>query len=256
MSQPEALYLGPSQRLFGMHHAANGPARDTAIVLCNSWGPEYMRSYRAYYRLADALAERGFDTLRFDYSCSGDSAGYTGQASVAQWIEDIHHASAEARRLAGVDRICLVGLRVGGLLALQAAQQSGCTTDIVLWDTPERGADWIDGLTAMDLEIHKRKNRVLPSAHQWPHDSEQLLGSPWPSRLSREIARLDLRAQDHVRMLSFQSADAATPALLHSEQLQVLPDESHWTKLSWLTTPWLPIHSVRIIGDSLASWLH
>ena len=98
----EPLYFGPRRRLFGLRSEAQGEPRRTAIVVCHSWGVEYMRSYRALYLLAQQLAMRGFDTLRFDYSGTGDSADGERGITLAQWIEDIRCA---ARELQELDRV-------------------------------------------------------------------------------------------------------------------------------------------------------
>ena len=48
----EPLYFGPRGRLFGLRSEAKAPPRRTAVLICHSWGVEYMRSYRALYLLA------------------------------------------------------------------------------------------------------------------------------------------------------------------------------------------------------------
>src|ERR1700692_718420 len=57
---------------FGWLHPGNG---DRGVVLCNSFGHEYVWTHKGMRRLADELSARGIWVLRFDYRGTGDSAG-------------------------------------------------------------------------------------------------------------------------------------------------------------------------------------
>lgn len=104
----------------GWLHEAHGK---TGVVLCAPLGHEAMWSHRAWRHLADDLAAAGMPVLRFDYPCTGDSAGacdaphFVGRAAAS-----IVAAAAQLRALAGVERIVLCGLRAGASLAVQAAE--------------------------------------------------------------------------------------------------------------------------------------
>lgn len=104
----------------GWLHEAQGK---TGVVLCAPLGHEAMWSHRAWRHLADDLAAAGMPALRFDYPCTGDSAGacdaphFVGRAAAS-----IVAAAAQLRALAGAERIVLCGLRAGASLAVQAAE--------------------------------------------------------------------------------------------------------------------------------------
>ncbi len=80
--------------------------------------------------------------LRFDYSCTGDSLGETPDASWRSWIEDAELALDELVALSGVQRVSLVGLRLGGLVAAALAGRRSAEVDrVVLWAPPADGAE-------------------------------------------------------------------------------------------------------------------
>ena len=72
-------------------------------------------------------------TLRFDYAGTGDSCEIDSEADqLAFWVEDVLAAIAELRRLTGVERVCLLGFRFGGLLATLAAARCQAVAGLAL----------------------------------------------------------------------------------------------------------------------------
>jgi pimeloyl-ACP methyl ester carboxylesterase len=119
---------------FGWFHRALPPARRTGVVLCRPLGYEAMCTYQTYTVLAETLARSGFDVLRFDYQGTGDSAGGDADPDrVAAWVESITCAAAELKRIAGVKRLSLFGVRIGATLAVRAASRLEGVDSLVLW---------------------------------------------------------------------------------------------------------------------------
>ncbi len=119
---------------FGWLHRAAGVRRGVGVVLCRPIGYEAMCSYQAYSQLADILARAGFDVLRFDYQGCGDSAGSDADPDrVRAWTDSIVSAAAEIRKLAGVARLALFGVRLGATLAAHAASEIGDVESLVMW---------------------------------------------------------------------------------------------------------------------------
>ncbi len=116
------LYFGTTNLpLSGCWHAG-AAGSPLAVLVCAPLGPEELSAYRGLRQLACALAAAGLPVLRFDYAGAGDSAGEPVAADPpAQWLQSVHAAADELRRLSGAARLALVGLRLGGLLAAQAA---------------------------------------------------------------------------------------------------------------------------------------
>lgn len=140
----EAFYFGPSESyLFGAFHPRQGVNRNEAVVLCYPFGQEYMRAHKSVRRLAINLSSLGYPVLRFDYRGTGDSAGNMDQVSADHWIEDIGHAIQEVMDMAAVGQVALVGLRLGSLLAAQAAARNSAVSRLVLWDPVTDGGGYV-----------------------------------------------------------------------------------------------------------------
>lgn len=149
----DAIYLGePDRALFSCFHAAeHGPGRDCVAVICNPLGHEYVHSHRSVRHLADRLAEAGIPALRFDYDGTGDSPGTDLDPDrLSRWLDDIHIAIDAARSLSGCTKVCLVGLRLGSLLAVLATAR-GSVDYLVLWSPCVSGRRYIREMQALAL---------------------------------------------------------------------------------------------------------
>ena len=93
-----------------------------AVVLAGSWGEEDIAAYDGLRALAVALAAAGLGVLRFEWPDTGDSSAASGTTSPADALAAFEAAASQARALSGCDRLAFVGLRLGALLAAQAAQ--------------------------------------------------------------------------------------------------------------------------------------
>lgn len=247
----QAIHFGNSQRqLFGCHHpASTGQTRRTAVLICGSWGLEYMRSYRGLKILAQRLAGAGYDSLRFDYSGTGDSAGHGLDARLEHWLEDILAARRELLDLSGADEIAVVGLRVGALLAEAARLQLGFKARLhVSWDAPENGSSYV--------ALMQRLARASDAAKQWrrsrdmqlaPFGSKELYGQAWSEPLAAGMQALPALRWD-VPRLCLVSSDHPAPSGAASEQVLASGEASHWHDAPWINTPWVPtLAAIRLV---------
>ncbi len=113
------------QTLFGWLHPGRGALKpDAGIIICGPFGYEAICSHRSLRAFAETCSAQGFPALRFDYSGTGDSAGEAEDADqIARWCDDIRAAIGLLQKTSGVRRICLLGVRLGALLAAAVASQ-------------------------------------------------------------------------------------------------------------------------------------
>jgi pimeloyl-ACP methyl ester carboxylesterase len=148
-----------SDDLYGMlHHPWSLPRG--AVLLCPADGEERAWCLRTYVELARALAERGFWVLRFDYAGQGESAGAYEDASVETRLRDIAAALATLRVRSAIEAPALVGARLGGSLALEAASRDPQIASIVLLepivDTAAYARNLIRVNLSMQMVMHEK----------------------------------------------------------------------------------------------------
>jgi pimeloyl-ACP methyl ester carboxylesterase len=134
-SLAESLYFGPDEgRLFGWLHRPPAKARtNVGLIICQPFGYEAICSHRGSRALAEASAALGVPALRFDYLGTGDSAEIDPEADqIDVWSRDILRAIQELQKRSGVERICLLGFRMGALLATLVANQCAAVQGLVL----------------------------------------------------------------------------------------------------------------------------
>jgi alpha/beta superfamily hydrolase len=188
----EPFYFGEPAKLFGIYHPAQiRTSCDAGVVLCYPTGQEYIRSHRSLVRLAEFLSSAGFHVLRFDYYSCGDSEGDCHQGSIRRWVDDISTAVNELNGGYDLEKVCLVGLRLGGALAMMAGANRGDIESIVVWDPVIDGAmylselrhqhdEWLRGSFAKTQLDHKHGNHC------------EVLGFPMTDYMKEELTNINL----------------------------------------------------------------
>ena len=151
---------------FGWYHS---PPRDSVrargVVLCPPFGVEMLWTYRNLRSLAEMLARAGLPVLRFDYPGTGDSPGGEEPRLLERWLAAIDAAVCLLRQRSDTNEVALCGLRLGGLLAAEAARRlsgpacrlallapvisgAGYARELSIWGRmrpqPRRHADWVE----------------------------------------------------------------------------------------------------------------
>jgi uncharacterized protein len=166
----EPFYFGmPLKPLYGCYDAPrSSPARDCGVVLCYPMGQEYINSHRAFRQLAVRLCHVGFPVLRFDFYGCGDSAGDCEQARIHQWLADVSTAVDEMIERCGFTKICLVGLRLGGTLAMMAGAKRGDVEGLVLWDAVINGKAYLEEIVAAAKLKHRQTDASQADISEFP----------------------------------------------------------------------------------------
>lgn len=114
-----ARWLGsPDRPLLGWVSAAGTEATASGVLLLAPVGYEWWSTHRTLRTVAERLAGAGHVVLRLDLDGTADSAGDQRDAArVDAWRASARHG-AEALRALGCRRLTVVGVRLGGLLAL------------------------------------------------------------------------------------------------------------------------------------------
>lgn len=112
------------ESVFAAFHPATASAQAPrlAVLLCSPFGAEDLSAHRGWRGLAQQLADVGLPCLRFDWPGQGDSCPLlTEEDQLPAWLQAAHLAIDWLKVNAGVQRVALVGVRLGALLAQQVA---------------------------------------------------------------------------------------------------------------------------------------
>jgi len=160
----------------------------------------------------------GFPVLRFDYYGCGDSSGSAEEGRVSQWLEDTSLAISEVRRRAGLDQVCLVGLRLGGALAMIAAEHSDLES-MILWDPVVSGKDYLEGLLQLQREMLRFRHK--PSQGWKSKGPSEVLGFALPPLICAELEKirlLEIARKPAKNMLVVQTEHTAAGLRSHLQQ--------------------------------------
>src|SRR4051812_14144301 len=188
------LYFGsPERPMFGFYHPAAGPrARATGVLLCNPLGDDLIRAHRPFRHLAEDLSAAGFPVLRFDFDGTGDSAGDERDPNrVATWRADVARAAAELRARSGVERLALVGLRLGGTFAALGASDLAGVEALVLWGAYDSGRAFVSEAT----KAHKMLVMLQPTSFSGgppASDGQEALGFLLANPTVADLGAVDL----------------------------------------------------------------
>lgn len=133
-------------------------AGSTCVVLVPPFAEEMNRARRMYTLLSAALAARGYSVLLPDLHGTGESDGDFADARWSLWLDDLEAARRFARD-SGARRVAWVGLRLGALLALEAAARETLppTAAVVLWQPVASGELYVNQFLRLRLAAGLRR---------------------------------------------------------------------------------------------------
>jgi pimeloyl-ACP methyl ester carboxylesterase len=126
-------FVSNGRQLFAWLHLPHTPRSDLGVLICGPFGYEAICSHRSMRVFAESIASAGIPAMRFDYLGTGDSAEIAEDADyIAAWLHDVKAAVRELRTRAGIERVCLLGVRLGSLLASMAAAEADLADSLML----------------------------------------------------------------------------------------------------------------------------
>ena len=106
--------------------------RSAGCVLLAPLADERKSSLRPMVEMARTLASAGIAALRIDYRGTGDSSGTSLDTTLASMTEDTVAAANYMRNECGCAKVALLGLRLGGAVALPAAARAGADAVVMV----------------------------------------------------------------------------------------------------------------------------
>ncbi len=270
------FFFGTAKRaLYGTYHpgqarvgAGGGGGADApgGVVLCGPFGVEYMRSHRAFRQLTTLLTRAGHPVLRFDYGGTGDSAGEGRDQRLEDWVGDVAMAVEELQDTAGIEEVTLVGLRLGALLAVEAARGGeggggvgGSVRRLVLWDPVAEGDAWLheilggaEGMAQTEALLRAPGSEGVVGVGGFPLPraifdalrGRELEGAGLPPGLPVDL--VVSRPWEGYRALERRMRAAGVAAELH-----VVPSEGNWAEGDAFGSALLPQGIIQAIVERL-----
>lgn len=191
------LYFNSDEHcLFGwLHRPAGGSHRGTGVVICKPFGYEAICAHRSTRAFAEVVAELGLPALRFDYHGTGDSSDIDAEADqIEVWTRDIVAAVGELQRLTDVERVCLLGFRLGALLATLAASHCRAVQALALIAPVVSGRRYLRELRMTRLAATLNIDPQVRAAPDSPsvHDSMEVSGFSLSAATLASLAQVDL----------------------------------------------------------------
>jgi alpha-beta hydrolase superfamily lysophospholipase len=134
-SPPEAplYFLSGDSTLFGWLYRQPALSADVGLVICRPFGFESVCSHRSLRAFAAAAASIGVPAMLFDYAGTGDSQDSSSDTDqLVKWTADVVAAVSELQRCTGVRHVCLLGIRLGALLATLAAMRCEAVCGLIV----------------------------------------------------------------------------------------------------------------------------
>jgi alpha/beta superfamily hydrolase len=220
----EIFHIGSGDRkLVSVFYPANDLIeRKTGIVICHPLGHEYTRFYQAVTALAKELSEQGYNTFKFDYYATGDSYGDDGALDVASARDDLSAVVEEMRQGVAIERVCVIGIRFGSLIAAISADDVRADS-LVLWNPLFSGAAYLEEISANEDEIRKQ-TLVVPNKNYGFECFGYLYGDKFIADLNRfDLSLLKPATAKDILLLAdrevFASRDVTAFDLFKNTQL-------------------------------------
>ena len=152
MNETVKLLETNGERIFTIEHHPEQSEPDKAYIFVHPFAEEKLWSHRVYVTTARAFCKRGVLVARFDFRGHGDSDGEFLDSSLDGHISDINAVIDHIKSsYPSVSKIGLLGLRLGGSLAVLAAQTRDDIDELILWDPVLNGERYMQDILRSNL---------------------------------------------------------------------------------------------------------
>lgn len=128
------------KKMFGVLHKPVGVERGPGVLVCHGFGGNKIGSHRLFVHLAEKLVGLGFTVLRVDLRGSGDSEGDFKEMTLEGEVSDLMQWLHLLERKCSA--IGLLGVSLGGAVALLAAEQYRKVNSLALWAPVASAHQW------------------------------------------------------------------------------------------------------------------
>lgn len=225
----EPLYFPSGEhQLFGwLHRTGDRPPTDLGLVICKPFGYESICAHRSVRAFAQAAAARGVAALRFDYLGTGDSSDVDANADQVQnWTRDVVAAVRALQATAGVKRVCLLGFRLGALLATLAASDCEAIAGVAVVAPVVSGRRYLRELRVIQLAA-SQVAVVAPNAT----NSEDAAGTAATGTFEVagfSLSQATMRSLSQLDLMNFGQVPAAQMLVIDRSDL---PGAQPWADL-------------------------
>lgn len=169
-----------SCQLFGMLHLPKNPLG--FVVFCHGYLGNRVGRGRLHFKLAEALSRIGIGSLRLDFTACGDSAGSIQEITFETLTADAQTAIAWIQQNYPGYPIGMIGISLGGAVAMLAAARSLPIQAIALLAPFASAAPWRSLVGSKNL-THVSDNTVL-----------QYNNKPWRVGFFKELLQMDFKS--------------------------------------------------------------
>ncbi len=219
------------------------------MLMCAPILHEYVRSYRLFALLGDALANHGMAVLRFDYYGTGDSGGVDADFNLADATTDAARALETLRSHIGNAPAIVLGIRGG---AFPAARVAAHAQALWLWQPVRNGRTYLDELQRRDDDERRSSYRYSRRFEARQIDyAGSLMGFPCSERLTASLqdAPDPLSGPLRIPTVVCDHAAAAT-APLNVTTLELAPALTQWA--GQVEMQYQPARPVQEVAGRLA----
>jgi pimeloyl-ACP methyl ester carboxylesterase len=151
--------------LYGMFCRPTGEDRkETALIACHGVGLEHAITSRMTALAVRRAAELGYPALLYHSRGHGDSAGDFAEVTFESLVEDALSAEECLFQLSDARRVVWLGLRLGALVAVEAAIRHPGSVGLVLWEPVASGTEYFRQLVrGLQFSAVARGGKKIPT---------------------------------------------------------------------------------------------